>query len=715
MNRKITCNRWALACGLLLGLFSVATWAQPLLDGRISAIDLARLQALAPEQEAQIGLQRDGSESPRPARAEPESLWVVRRIEVYTPDARLVIAGPQGMQPAPRSPWRHYIGHRAGERIALSLAPDGRSGNGLWLDGETSWRLELRTSGKDLRLSGESTYAALPDGTRPVSDCLGGLESTAASQPVLTLDAVPELAVPKTATHQVTLALDTDNELLQVKFGNDTTAATNYLAQLVTQMSAIYEQEPGAGGGRVQLQIGHQILRPSTTADPYLSVTDGDIFAQLQEFGTYWQSNYSGVSRAFALMISGKLSVPNSAAGIAWLLTSGNYCTATNGNGGHYSINRVFKFQNAQASHDVSLVAHELGHNFGLAHTHCTNTAGSQPAATNTLDQCFAGESASGCYSGPTSCPGSGPGAPHGTLMSYCHLNSCGANVDLFHPAQVTVLSSRLASQSSSCLVPIAANNQPPTITAPASIGVTEDVASSLAGISFADPDAGSGNLTATFNVPRGVLTAISGGGVIAGGSATTRTLDGTLVVLNAYIAANNLRYTTAANDTANVNLTVTINDNGNTGAGGAQSANKTVTLTVAPVNDPPTISAPASQSIPASATVSVTGVQFADVDAGSGSLTVTLATPASITLSGANSGGVSASGSGNNRTFNGTLAALNAYVAAGNAKMTTSGFSGTGTLAITINDNGNTGSGGAQNAAAAVALQGVLFADGFE
>jgi len=715
MNRKSICNRWTLACGLLLGLFSVATWAQPLLGGRISVIDLARLQALAPEQETQIALQRDASASSRPARGDPESLWVVRRIEVYAPDARLMIAGPQGMQPAPRSPWRHYIGHRAGERIALSLAPDGRSGNGLWLDGEMSWRLELSTSGKDLRLSGESTEAALPDGTRPVSDCLGGLESTAVSQPVLTLDAVSELPAPKTATHQVTLALDTDNELLQVKFGDDTTAATNYLAQLVTQMSAIYEQEPGAGGGRVQLQIGHQILRPSTTPDPYPSVTDSAIGAQLTEFGTYWQNNYSGVSRAFALMISGKLSAPYSSSGIAWVLTWQGYCTATSGSGGHYSISRVFKFQGSGPSHDVSLVAHELGHNFGLAHTHCTNTAGSQPASTDTLDQCFAGEAGLGCYGGATSCPTGAPGAPQGTLMSYCHLNSCGSNVGLFHPVQVTVLGGRLASQSSSCLVPIAANNQPPSITAPASLGVTEDVASSLAGISFADPDAGSGTLTATFGVPKGTLTASSSGGVSVGGSPTARTLDGTLLALNAYIAANNLRYTTAANDTANVNLTVTINDNGNTGAGGAQSANKAVTLTVAAVNDAPTISAPASQSLPATGTVPVAGVQFADVDAGSGSLTVTLATPASVTLSGASSGGVSASGSGNNRSFNGTLAALNAYFAAGNAKMTTSGFSGTGTLAITINDNGNTGSGGAQNAAAAVELLGVLFADGFE
>lgn len=714
MNRKTIRNGWAVACGLLLGVCSLAGWAQPVLDARISAADLARLQALMPEQDMQIALQRDGSEPAQPTHGESEPLWVVRRIEVYAEDARLVIAGPQGMQPAPRSSWRHYLGHRGGERIALSLSPDGRNGKGLWLDGVTSWRLELENSGKSLRLSGVPAQAALPDGTQPTADCLGGLERTAVAQPELTVKTMPDAAAPNVATHRVRLALDTDNELLQQKFGNNTTAATNYLAALVTQMSAIYEMEPSAGGGRVQLQIGDQILRPSTTADPY-SNPGSDMFAQLTEFGTYWKSNYSGITRAFALMISGKSSNPNGAAGIAWVLASGNYCTATSGNGGHYSVSQVFKYSGSQAADDVSLVAHELGHNFGLAHTHCTDSAGSQPASTGTLDQCFAGEAGAGCYSGPTSCPTGAPGAPHGTLMSYCHVNSCGLNVDLIHPVQVTVLGNRLASQPASCLVPIAASNQPPTITAPASISVTEDVASSLAGISFADPDAGSGTLTASFSVPKGALSAISGGGVSVGGSVTSRTLDGTLGALNAYIVANNLRYTTAANDTANVNLTVTINDNGNTGAGGAKSASKVVVLTVAAVNDPPAITAPASLSLPASATVTVTGVQFSDVDAGSGSLTVTLATPASITLSGSSSGGVSASGSGNSRTFNGTLAALNAYFAAGNAKMTTAGFSGTGTLTITLNDNGHTGSGGAKSAAATVALQGVLFADGFE
>ena len=78
---------------------------------------------------------------------------------------------------------------------------------------------------------------------------------------------------------------------------------------------------------------------------------------------------YASYPRAFALMISGKSSSSYSAEGMAWVLDTGTYCAATGTNYGgqiygHYSINRVFKYAGATAADDVSLVAHELGHNF---------------------------------------------------------------------------------------------------------------------------------------------------------------------------------------------------------------------------------------------------------------------------------------------------------------------------------------------------------------
>ncbi len=109
--------------------------------------------------------------------------------------------------------------------------------------------------------------------------------------------------------------------------------------------------------------------------------------------------------------------------------------------------------------------------------------------------------------------------------------------------------------------------NDAPTISAPASIGVTEDVASALSGISFDDVDAGGASVTASLGVGSGTLNAISGGGVTVSGSGTgSLGLVGSITNINAFIAASNVSFTTAANATANVTLNLTIDDGGNTG-----------------------------------------------------------------------------------------------------------------------------------------------------
>ena len=54
-------------------------------------------------------------------------------------------------------------------------------------------------------------------------------------------------------------------------------------------------------------------------------------------------------------------------------------------------------------------------------------------------------------HSGATSCPASGPGAPAGTIMSYCNQLQCGPtgqNVLQFHPTQVSTLNALIAAES---------------------------------------------------------------------------------------------------------------------------------------------------------------------------------------------------------------------------------------------------------------------------
>ncbi|HEX8964521.1 MAG TPA: cadherin-like domain-containing protein [Rhodocyclaceae bacterium] len=267
------------------------------------------------------------------------------------------------------------------------------------------------------------------------------------------------------------------------------------------------------------------------------------------------------------------------------------------------------------------------------------------------------------------------------------------------------------AGNASTTTLAVAATNDAPTVTVPGSINVTEDVASAITGISFADVDAGGGTVTATLGVDSGTLAAASGGGVTVGGSGTASlTLSGTVANINAFISGSHVSFTTAADATASVTLTASIDDGGNTGSGGAKSASDTTTFSVSAVNDAPTIAAPASINV-AGAGAPITGLVFADVDAGGGSVTVTLGanslgTPTG-SLSATSHGGVTVGGNGTpNMTLTGSIADINAFIAGGGVTFdNTANLATPFTLAVGIDDGGNTGSGGAKSAACTIVL----------
>ncbi|RRV15606.1 DUF4347 domain-containing protein [Pseudomonas saudiphocaensis] len=250
----------------------------------------------------------------------------------------------------------------------------------------------------------------------------------------------------------------------------------------------------------------------------------------------------------------------------------------------------------------------------------------------------------------------------------------------------------------------VTAVNDAPTITAPGSIAITEDVAGALTGISFTDIDAGNGTATATFSVPSGTLSAASGNGVTVGGTASALTLTGSLADINAFIAASGITFTTASNATANVTLTVTIDDDGNTGSGGAQTDTTSVTLTVTAVNDAPVNSVPAAQSVDQdSALVFNNGngnlISISDVDAGSSIVQVTLTATNGLLTLGNTAGLIFSVGSGSNdgtMTIAGSIADINNALN-GLVFSPTGGYNGPASLQITTNDLGSSGSGGAQ------------------
>jgi hypothetical protein len=234
-----------------------------------------------------------------------------------------------------------------------------------------------------------------------------------------------------------TVALDTDHEFLSIKFANDTTAATDYIASMFATINVMYERDL-----QVQLLIGTTILRTSAANDPYVqtSSTGAASANQLSEFSNYWSANYGSVTRTVAAMLSGKSSSPYEASGIAWVA---GLCSTSYG----YSFSQLFTFAADSSSlpGDTLILGHEIGHNFGTRHTHCY---------TPPIDECYNLES--GCYSGPTSCPApstvQGVTNVLGTVMSYCHLLGGCTSAEVFHPRVIAVINPNIQSALGVCI-----------------------------------------------------------------------------------------------------------------------------------------------------------------------------------------------------------------------------------------------------------------------
>ncbi|MBF0272768.1 MAG: tandem-95 repeat protein [Magnetococcales bacterium] len=250
----------------------------------------------------------------------------------------------------------------------------------------------------------------------------------------------------------------------------------------------------------------------------------------------------------------------------------------------------------------------------------------------------------------------------------------------------------------------VAAVNDAPVITAPASATVTEDVAATISGFAITDVDVGTGTMQATLSATNGTLTLTSGSGVsVTSGadSSASMVITGTLTQLNT--ALGTLTYQGTANYNGSETLTLTVSDLGNTGSGNAQTATASFTFTITAVNDAPVITQPTLSATEDTALV-ISGLSVSDVDAGTGTLqatlgvtngTLTLASGSGVTLT----SGADASAS---MVITGTLTQLNAALS-GMTYQGTLNYNGTETLTLTVSDQGNTGPDGAQSATASI------------
>jgi hypothetical protein len=376
------------------------------------------------------------------------------RIDIYAAGARLIARGPDGEHELPRSTRIELIGRDAGDQVRAQLAfdPGLRNIAGAGSGPSGAFAVSARADARGLHLVVQPSDEALPKGVVPqVLPDDGSVMGLGTPPDPLPLSAGGGgiAATPRGAL----IAVDVDHELLVNRFGgtgaSNLTAASNWIADLFATMNVMYVRDLD-----VMLQQGTTIFR--TGATPYtIAANAAANGTDLNNFGNYWQANQAAVDRDFTMLLSGQMTSGFSASGIAWI---NSYCNK-NGNGGSYSVNKVFTSSQVGVDLSARIVGHELGHNFGAAHTHCTSAANGAtwPVSSNTIDVCYKGEAGSGCYGGAVSCPTAGPGHPLGSLMSYCNTSApngaaCGQNVLQFHPTQITTLMGYIASHTPACL-----------------------------------------------------------------------------------------------------------------------------------------------------------------------------------------------------------------------------------------------------------------------
>ena len=225
--------------------------------------------------------------------------------------------------------------------------------------------------------------------------------------------------------------------------------------------------------------------------------------------------------------------------------------------------------------------------------------------------------------------------------------------------------------------------NLAPVNVLPSAPGTNEDQSLMLT-LGVSDGDAGTASLTQQLSVDVGTLSLGGTAGLTFDAGAdhsASMTITGSLAALNN--ALNGLTFVPPANFNGSATLSISTNDNGNTGSDGAKSDSDTIALTITAVNDAPSFSVGANQTVASDA-----GVQSVPMFA-----TALSAGPADE--------------SGQPLDFivsndaNGLFTTQPAIAADGSLSYTpAASFTGTATVTVQIHDGGGTGNGGVDTSA---------------
>ncbi|MFB9266321.1 beta strand repeat-containing protein, partial [Bradyrhizobium erythrophlei] len=345
-----------------------------------------------------------------------------------------------------------------------------------------------------------------------------------------------------------------------------------------------------------------------------------------------------------------------------------------------------------------------------LAFTNQNGITGSFNAATGTLT--LTGSSSVANYKA--------------ALDSVTYFNSSDNPSGLDRTVSFTVNDGSLNSNTSTSTIHVTPVNDAPVVTFGTITGFTEPPngtpASSSTPVTIAPnltiSDAEGDNLTsATFvlnNLKPSDALSISGhagtSGDIGGihfdisSTASTETITftgtDTLAHYNSVLDLIQFNNTSENPDTSARSYTLTAIDDGGTANGGNNTGTASTTGTVTAVNDAPTATVPTDNSIGTAfshTNLAISGLSIADVDGGSGNETATISSSnAALTFTTAGLASFTNNGS-HTVTLTGTVAQINTALAT-LVYNSDDGFTGTDTVTLSVNDNGNTGSGGAQS-----------------
>lgn len=213
------------------------------------------------------------------------------------------------------------------------------------------------------------------------------------------------------------IIIETDYELYRLLGSSN--AVYGYVTDLLGYVSSQYESEIGTRLRVTEINIY------ASPGDPWSATDSGDLLDQLE---AHWNSpGRSNQPRHHVHLLSAR----NAGGGVAYVNTlsaaANHKAYGVSGN-----ISGGFSASNPQIVYDAVVVAHEIGHAFGSAHTHSFDDPYVGSSQGGAIDCCYSdargrqctaqlgGKFRDGILPGINSISGGTPGTGAGTIMSYC-------------------------------------------------------------------------------------------------------------------------------------------------------------------------------------------------------------------------------------------------------------------------------------------------------